>query len=490
MTTHDTPPPTTRTTPTKAPPPQPAAPPAAARQHTMVPPWMRYTPKTPFSQPTRDHHGTQQGDTAEDPPTVRPRHPLPAGSLPRAHPTPEQIAPPPPWKRYTPATHRHSAPAGAAPGPQHAQDAATHRPADPANAIACAWPIHGAPRTTGPTQQWADTPKHHTTTPPWLRHSSPTHPAPGDLRPHATPTPHGPRTETRQEDDHKTARGCPTPPEDQPRATTHPTRSGHGAHPPHREGHHTTQHHHTTPDHPPQPGDMGHHSPPTQERSRATPTLHPTPPAPPLETPHTSRQLNAHHRPQRELHTGATPPARTVTSEQPHTTTTPNGALPWTPAHHPTPAAARAPSTSITRPPCHEAAPQHVNTHDDPMAPDIDSLLELQLQHTEDTEHHMDLTPLELEPAASDPADPSPHNAPPRPPPPRAGALDGPVQRPAAPPPQPQSQQRALKVPSVPRARPARRHGAGTPRVHHRPPPPQGTPHKNGRMSTPSTSPT
>ena len=58
-----------------------------------------------------------------------------------------------------------------------------------------------------------------------------------------------------------------------------------------------------------------------------------------------------------------------------------------------------------------------MNTHDDPMALDIDSLLELELQHTEDTEHHMDLTPPELEPAASDRADPSPHNAPPRPPP-------------------------------------------------------------------------
>ena len=58
-----------------------------------------------------------------------------------------------------------------------------------------------------------------------------------------------------------------------------------------------------------------------------------------------------------------------------------------------------------------------MNTHDDPMALDINSLLELELQHTEDTEHHMDLTPPELEPAASGPADPSPHNAPPRPPP-------------------------------------------------------------------------
>ena len=65
---------------------------------------------------------------------------------------------------------------------------------------------------------------------------------------------------------------------------------------------------------------------------------------------------------------------------QPHTTTTPNGAPP--PAHDPAPAAARAPNTSITRPPCHEAAPQHVNTQDDPMALDIDSLLELGLQHT------------------------------------------------------------------------------------------------------------
>ena len=58
-----------------------------------------------------------------------------------------------------------------------------------------------------------------------------------------------------------------------------------------------------------------------------------------------------------------------------------------------------------------------MSTHDDPMALDIDSLLELELQHTEDTQQHMDLTPPELEPAASDPADPSPHNAPPQPPP-------------------------------------------------------------------------
>ena len=55
------------------------------------------------------------------------------------------------------------------------------------------------------------------------------------------------------------------------------------------------------------------------------------------------------------------------------------------------------------------------------MTLDIDSLLELELQHTEDTEQHIDLTPPEPEPAASDPADPghadSPENAPPRPPP-------------------------------------------------------------------------
>ena len=53
------------------------------------------------------------------------------------------------------------------------------------------------------------------------------------------------------------------------------------------------------------------------------------------------------------------------------------------------------------------------------MALDIDSLLELELQHTEDTEQHMDLTPPETEAATSDPADPGqpgPQNAPPQPP--------------------------------------------------------------------------
>ena len=165
------------------------------------------------------------------------------------------------------------------------------------------------------------------------------------------------------------------------------------------------------------------HSPPTQERSRATPAPHPTPPRPPaqpLKTPHTTRQLNAHHRPQPELRPGATPPARTATREQPHTTATPNRALRQAPAHDPAPATARAPSTNITHPPRHEAAPQHVNTHDDPMALDVDSLLELELRHTEDMEQHMDLSPLEPEPAASDPADPA-RIMPPRSPSPTTG---------------------------------------------------------------------
>ena len=56
------------------------------------------------------------------------------------------------------ATHSHSPPTGAAPGPQHARDAATHRSADPKNVAARAWPIDGAPQTPGPTQRWADIP--------------------------------------------------------------------------------------------------------------------------------------------------------------------------------------------------------------------------------------------------------------------------------------------------------------------------------------------
>ena len=77
-------------------------------------------------------------------------------------------------------------------------------------------------------------------------------------------------------------------------------------------------------------------------------------------------------------------------------------------------------STYITHPRRQKAVPQHLNTHDDPMALDIDSLPELELQNTEDTEQHMDLTPPTPEqPAASNPADPnhgdSPQNAPQQP---------------------------------------------------------------------------
>ena len=315
----------------------------------MVPPWMRYTPKTPFSQPTRDHHGTHQGDTAEYPPTVRPRHPLPAGSLPRARPTPEQIAPPPPWKRYTPATHRHSPPAGTAPGPQHAQEAATHRPADPANAI---------PRTTGPTQRWADTPKHHTTTPPWLRHSSPAHPAPGDPRPHATPTPHGPRTETRQEDDQETTRGCPTPPGDKPRATTHPTRPGHGAPPP-PNGKATTQHNTTIPHRTPLPHPGARDTTAHQHRNKAAPRRLRTPPhrhhpwKP--RTPRASSTPTTGHNPNRtqgQHHRPGQPPACSHTPQPRQTAHLPRRTTPHQPPHVP-----RTPASHA-----HRAMKQHPNT--------------------------------------------------------------------------------------------------------------------------------
>ena len=71
--------------------------------------------------------------------------------------------------------------------------------------------------------------------------------------------------------------------------------------------------------------------------------------------------------------------------------------------------------------PHHKAAPQHATTHDDPMALDIHRLLELELQHTDDTEQHRDQTPPGPESVANDPADPngadSPQSAPPRPPP-------------------------------------------------------------------------
>ena len=316
----------------------------------MVPPWMRYTPKTPFSQPTRDHHGTHQGDAAEYPPPVRPRHPLPAGNLPRAHPTPEQIAPPPPWKRYTPATHRHSPPAGTAPGPQHAQEAATHRPADPANAI---------PRTTGPTQRWADTPKHHTTTPPWLRHSSPAHPAPGDPRPHATPTPHGPRTETRQEDDQETTRGCPTPPEDKPRATTHPTRPGHGAPPPPPNGKATTQHNTTIPHRTPLPHPGARDTTAHQHRNEAAPRRLRTPPhrhhpwKP--RTPRASSTPTTGHNPNRtqgQHHRPGQPPACSHTPQPRQTARLPRRTTPHRPPHVP-----RTPASHA-----HRAMKQHPST--------------------------------------------------------------------------------------------------------------------------------
>ena len=71
--------------------------------------------------------------------------------------------------------------------------------------------------------------------------------------------------------------------------------------------------------------------------------------------------------------------------------------------------------------PHHKAAPQHATTHDDPMALDIDRLLELELQHTDDTEQHGEQTPpgpvsMANEPADSNGAD-SPQSSPPRPPP-------------------------------------------------------------------------
>ena len=102
----------------------------------------------------------------------------------------------------------------------------------------------------------------------------------------------------------------------------------------------------------------------------------------------------------------------------------------------------------------------------------------------------MDLTPPELEPAASGPADPSPHNAPPRPPPcerapwthlsnalrrhhPTHEASKGPAEY------------RASLEHDLPDITGPGRHGYTT-----APPPLQAPPHKNGRTSTPSTSPT
>ena len=123
------------------------------------------------------------------------------------------------------------------------------------------------------------------------------------------------------------------------------------------------------------------------------------------------------------------------------------------------------------------------------MALDIDSLLELELQHMEDTEQPMDLTLPELEPAASDPADPGPHNAPPQPPPrerapwthlstalrrhrPTSEASKGPAEY------------RASLGHDLPDVTGPGLHGYTTT------PPLQAPPHKNGRKGTPLTSPT
>ena len=310
---------------------------------------MRYIPKTPFSQPTRDHHGTHQGNTAEDPPTVRPQHPLPAGSLPQAHPTPEYVAPPPTMETihpsHTPPLTTRGCRTGATTRPR-CRDPPTR---GPRNRNGRAWPIHGAPRTTGPTQRWVDTPKHHTTTTPWLRHSSPTNPAPGDLRPHATPTSHGPRTETRQEDDQETARGCLTPPEDQPRATTRPTRPGYSAPPPlpGRPQHKPAPPYHTAPP-PPHPGTWNttahHHRNEAAPRRLRTPPHrhHPWKPRTPhaSSTPTTGHNPNRtqgqHHRPGQSPASSHTPQPRRTARFPEHRRTNPHRPphVPRAPASH------------------------------------------------------------------------------------------------------------------------------------------------------------
>ena len=75
----------------------------------------------------------------------------------------------------------------------------------------------------------------------------------------------------------------------------------------------------------------------------------------------------------------------------------------------------------MAHPQHHKATPQHATGHDDPVTLDIDSLLELQLKHTEDTEQHRDHTLPGPEPMANNQADPncadSPQSAPPPPPP-------------------------------------------------------------------------
>ena len=206
-------------------------------------------------------------------------------------------------------------------------------------------------RTTWPTQRWADTPKHHTTTPPWLRQSSPAHPVPGDPRPHATPTPHSPRTETRQEDDQETTRGCPTPPEDKPRATIHPTRPRHGAPPPPtgRAPHSTTPPYRTAPPSPtrghgtPQPTNTGTKPRPADSAPHPTNTTPGNPahlaPAqhPPPATTRTAHRGNTtgqdshqraathHNHAKRRASSGAQPRTgrRTCPEHQHHTPTVP-----------------------------------------------------------------------------------------------------------------------------------------------------------------------
>ena len=131
----------------------------------------------------------------------------------------------------------------------------------------------------------------------------------------------------------------------------------------------------------------------------------------------------------------------------------------------------------MARPPHHKAATEHVTTHDVPMALDTDSLLELQLKHTEDYEQHRDRTPPGMDPTASDPADPNRANSPqsaPSQPLPRERApwthLSNALRPPRSRPTHPQSQPGPCRVPDVLRALPDRPHWAGAARVHHHPP--------------------
>ena len=167
---------------------------------------------------------------------------------------------------------------------------------------------------------------------------------------------------------------------------------------------------------------MGYRSPPTQEHGRTTPTPHHTAPplAASLKTPHTTQKPSGHHQPQPKPQLGTKPQAKATALEQPHTATTPNRALPQEPTRDPTPAATQAPDTDMAYSPHHKAARQHASIHDDAMALDVHSLLELEFQDTEDAERHRDQTPLGVEPMAIDPADhdraDSPQSAPLRPP--------------------------------------------------------------------------